>query len=92
MTDNGSSFVLGESIGHKRIQQFDRVKVQALRLKATQSVAPPIIKKFAVYNIEPLPPDPTNPATIAQSSAAGDTITVIKTAPNGRTDCNAIGV
>ena len=53
----------GESIGHKRIQQFDRVKASAIRLHVTQSVAEPIIKKLAIYNIDPLPPDPTNPAT-----------------------------
>jgi len=58
----------GQSIGHKRIQQFPRVTATAVRVRATQSAAEPIIRKLAVYDIDPLPPDPTNPATTAQSA------------------------
>ena len=52
----------GESVGHKRIQQFDPVTVSALRLRVMQSVAEPVIREFAVYNIQTLPPDPNDPA------------------------------
>ena len=48
----------GESIGHKRIQQFGRIKVEAVRLQITQFVAEPIIRQLAVYSIQPLPSDP----------------------------------
>ncbi len=51
----------GQSVGHKRIQQFDRTKVSAIRLTVTGASAPPIIRKLAVYNIDTLPPDPDNP-------------------------------
>lgn len=51
----------GESVGHKRIQQFARTKVSAIRLHVTHSVKKPIIRKLAVYNIQTLPPDPNNP-------------------------------
>ncbi|WP_422082927.1 alpha-L-fucosidase [Ulvibacterium sp.] len=50
---NGEWKVLaeGESIGHKRIQEFDTVKVNGLRLRVSNSVASPIIRKLAVYKI-----------------------------------------
>jgi alpha-L-fucosidase len=51
----------GESVGHKRIQEFDQTKVSAIRLRVTKDVAGPIISKLAVYNIQALPPDPNNP-------------------------------
>jgi len=53
----------GESIGHKRIQEFDRTRVEAIRLRVTGAVARPLIRKLAAYNIETLPPDPNNPAS-----------------------------
>ncbi|HTV47337.1 MAG TPA: alpha-L-fucosidase [Phycisphaerae bacterium] len=53
----------GESVGHKRIQQFDPVTVLAVRLRVTQAVAEPLIRKLAVYNIQTLPPDPNDPVT-----------------------------
>jgi alpha-L-fucosidase len=52
----------GQSIGHKRIQQFDRSTVDAVRLRVTESVGEPIIRQLAVYNIQTLPPDPNDPA------------------------------
>jgi len=58
----------GESVGHKRIQVFDRVKVAAVRLRITQSAAEPVIRRLAVYNIDVLPPDPNDPATQAQAA------------------------
>jgi alpha-L-fucosidase len=52
----------GESVGHKRIQQFDGTTVDVVRLRVTDSVGEPIIRQLAVYNIQPLPPDPNDPA------------------------------
>lgn len=52
----------GESIGHKRIQQFDPVTVDAVRLRVNESAGEPIIRQLAVYNIHTLPPDPADPA------------------------------
>ena len=52
----------GESIGHKRIQQFDRATVDAVRLRVTESVGEPILRQLAVYNIRTLPPDSNDPA------------------------------
>ena len=43
----------GESVGHKRIQRFDPVDVAAVRLNVTSSMATPIIRKLAVYDIGP---------------------------------------
>jgi alpha-L-fucosidase len=41
----------GQSVGHKRIERFDPVDVATIRLSVTSSVATPIIRKLAVYNI-----------------------------------------
>ncbi len=41
----------GESVGHKRIQEFDAVEVSGIRLSVPKAIAPPKIKKLAVYNI-----------------------------------------
>lgn len=41
----------GISIGHKRIQRFDPVVVAKLRLRITRSVAEPVIRGFACYNV-----------------------------------------
>jgi alpha-L-fucosidase len=40
----------GVSIGHKRIQQFNRVEVAKIRFRATQAVAVPKIRRLAVFN------------------------------------------
>jgi len=40
----------GESIGHKRIEQFRPVEVAAIRFIALQSTAPPRIRQLAVYS------------------------------------------
>lgn len=42
----------GESVGHKRIQQFDRVELSAIRLRITASVNTPVIKRLAVFNVD----------------------------------------
>ncbi len=39
----------GISIGHKRIQQFEPTEVAKIRLVSKDSVAMPIVKKFAAY-------------------------------------------
>jgi len=41
----------GECVGHKRIQQFDAVEVTAVRLKVTDSVATPQIRRLAVLDV-----------------------------------------
>jgi len=41
----------GESIGHKRIQRFPPAVVRAVRLRTVRSVARPIIRKLAVYDV-----------------------------------------
>lgn len=40
----------GESIGHKRIHEFDATRVAAARLLLHESVAPPVIAKLAIGN------------------------------------------
>jgi alpha-L-fucosidase len=39
----------GTSVGHKKIDRIKPVKVEAVRLRVTQSAAAPIIRKLAVY-------------------------------------------
>ncbi|QTD39291.1 alpha-L-fucosidase [Polaribacter batillariae] len=43
----------GESIGHKRIEQFKTVKVGKIRLKVLKANREPQIKKISVYNVKP---------------------------------------
>ena len=38
----------GQSIGHKRIEQFEPVEVAKIRLRVQKSVAEPLIRMFAV--------------------------------------------
>jgi len=40
----------GQSVGHKRIQQFDAVEVSTVRLKTTECVATPQIRQLAVHD------------------------------------------
>ena len=42
----------GTSVGHKRIQMFDSVVVSALRVRATKSVARPLVKAFTAWNVK----------------------------------------
>ena len=42
----------GESVGHKRIEQFPTVEASALRLSISQSVAQPDIRNFSVFNVQ----------------------------------------
>jgi alpha-L-fucosidase len=41
----------GISIGHKRIQQFDRTEVARIRFRATQTAAAPRIRRLAVFDV-----------------------------------------
>jgi alpha-L-fucosidase len=41
----------GISVGHKRIQQFDRTEVAKVRFKATEKAATPKIRRLAVFNV-----------------------------------------
>jgi alpha-L-fucosidase len=40
----------GQSIGHKRIQSFARQELAAVRLRFTKSIAPPVIRRLAVFD------------------------------------------
>ncbi|MEN6426395.1 MAG: alpha-L-fucosidase [Phycisphaerales bacterium] len=41
----------GQSVGHKRIQQFDAVQVAKVRLNVSKSAAEPLIRTLAVHNV-----------------------------------------
>ena len=41
----------GISVGHKRIQTFEGVEVTKVRVRVTQSVATPMIRRLAVFNV-----------------------------------------
>ena len=43
----------GESVGHKRIQQFDAVTTNEIRLRVVEAVDVPLIKRLAVYHVTP---------------------------------------
>ena len=40
----------GQSIGHKRIQSFARQELAAVRVRFTKSIAPPAIRRLAVFD------------------------------------------
>lgn len=40
-----------QSVGHKRIQQFKRTEVVKIRFRATNAVAPPVIRRLAVFDV-----------------------------------------
>jgi len=49
-TDDGwITLATGSCIGHKRIEMIDPVKISKVRLRITEAVAHPRIKKFALY-------------------------------------------
>jgi len=41
----------GTAVGHKRIDRFAPVWVSAIRLRCTQSAAPPVVRKLAAYYV-----------------------------------------
>lgn len=43
----------GISVGHKRIQKFNAIKTEKLRLSILQSAQKPVLNKFAAYYVEP---------------------------------------
>jgi len=43
----------GQSVGHKRIEQFGDVEVSKVRLHVTKSIAKPLIRQLAVFNVTP---------------------------------------
>jgi alpha-L-fucosidase len=45
------SLAQGQSVGQKRIEKFESVKVDAVRLRVTESSFPPVISRFAVFNV-----------------------------------------
>lgn len=42
----------GESVGHKRIEQFPTVNASALRLTITQAIAQPDIRNFSAFYVK----------------------------------------
>lgn len=42
----------GQSVGHKRIQNFPPVEASRLRLRVLKSTANPMVRQLAVYNVE----------------------------------------
>lgn len=42
----------GQSIGHKRIQEFPRIKVAIVRIRFSKFIATPQIRRFAVYDTD----------------------------------------
>jgi alpha-L-fucosidase len=46
----------GQSVGHKRIERFDPVEVTRVRLRCIEHIAEPLIRKLAVYHVEPPTP------------------------------------
>lgn len=53
LLENGQWLELckGESVGHKRIQMFNAQVLKGIRLRIIKSVANPLIRELAVYNI-----------------------------------------
>ena len=43
----------GVSVGHKRIQQFNAIKTEKLRLSILQTAQKPVLNQFAAYYVEP---------------------------------------
>lgn len=42
----------GSSIGHKRIQDFEKVQTTKIRVRIPGSVAPPVLKNVSLYHVE----------------------------------------
>ena len=43
----------GQSVGHKRIQQFENVKCRKVRLKITESEGNPVVKNLSLFFVKP---------------------------------------
>ena len=51
--DRWTELARGQSIGHKRIERFHPIEVTRVRVRATETVAEPVIRKLAVYHVGP---------------------------------------
>ena len=71
-TANGKwkTLAKGISVGHKRIESFKDITVDALRLKITQQVGTPIIRELAAFYVEDMTAGPTK-KKIAKAMACG---------------------
>ena len=49
--DSWRTLCEGQSVGHKRIQQFDPIEVSRVRIHTLNSVAKPLIRKLAVHRV-----------------------------------------
>lgn len=49
--DTWRELCTGQSVGHKRIEQFDPVEVARVRLCTLHSVGEPLIRGFAIYHV-----------------------------------------
>lgn len=52
----------GTAVGHKRIERLTRGTVQAVRLRVTESVGEPVIRRLSLH-ATPKPPTPPSPET-----------------------------
>ena len=48
--DGWTRVAAGSTIGYKKIDRFDPVKVSGVRLRVTKSLAAPLIRKLAVFD------------------------------------------
>jgi alpha-L-fucosidase len=44
-----------QCIGHKRLDRFASIQVSEVRLRVTKSIAPPIIRRLAVFDVAGMP-------------------------------------
>ena len=49
--DTWRELCAGESVGHKRIEQFEPVEIARLRLRVSESVAEPLVRELAAYRV-----------------------------------------
>ena len=49
--DRWQTLARGISVGHKRIQKFDRKEVAKVKLVITKSVGKPIIRRLALFKV-----------------------------------------
>ena len=60
LTDKGwTQLCAAQCIGHKRIDQFSPTRVSAVRLQVTEAVAPPQIRRLAVFDVAGSPAAPS---------------------------------
>jgi alpha-L-fucosidase len=52
--DRWTELAHGKSIGHKRIERFRPIEVAKVRFRVTEAAAGPVIRKLAVYHVEPM--------------------------------------